>query len=89
MKKISHFISHNPRYTRYKKPLEAAQVCQAARVVGEGRFGVISYRQGLLSLSVESPSQAANLSAESVKIISSINQKLGSKVVERLRFKVE
>lgn len=88
MKKISDFLRYNPRYKRYQKPLEAARICEAARALADGRFGVISFRGGLLSLSVGSSAQAANLSAESEKIINELNKKIGQNIVERLRFKV-
>lgn len=89
MKNIHDLLSHNPRYSRYKKPLEAANVCDTARSVAEGRFGVISFRDGLLTLSVSSSAQAANLHAESFEIIAEINQKLGEEKVERVRFKIQ
>ncbi len=89
MKKLSDYFSGDPRYSRLKKPLEAANVCDTTRSVAEGRFEVISFRDGLLTLSVSSPAQAANLSLESVKIISEVNEKLGEEKVERVRFKVQ
>lgn len=88
MKKVSHFLSDNPRYNRYKKPLEAAKVCEATRELGKGRFGVISFSRGLLSLSVSSPAQMMELQAQSDGLINEINQKLRENIVERVRFKI-
>lgn len=88
MRKISQIFRDDPRYRRLQKPLEAARICDEARRVSRGRFEVISYRGGLLSLGVKSPGQAANLSAESEKIIIELNQKIGSDAVKRLRFKI-
>lgn len=88
MKHIKYYLSNNPRYSRYKKPLEAAHVCDMARRQANGRFGVVSFRRGLLTLSVESPAAAANLNADSEKIIKELNKKIGHKAVERLRFKI-
>lgn len=89
MDNINNFMRHNPRYNRFKKPLEAAKICDEARALACGRFGVISFRAGLLSLSVGSSSAAANLSAESQNIIDELNKKIGYKAVERVRFKIE
>lgn len=89
MKKIHQILSDNPRYNRYKKPLEAANICDVARAEGKGRFGVISYSRGTICLSVNSPAEAANLQAQSDELISKINQKLGEQIVKRVRFKIE
>ncbi|MCL5407185.1 MAG: DUF721 domain-containing protein [Patescibacteria group bacterium] len=88
MKNISDYFSGDPRYNRYKKPLEAANICDTTRALAKGRFEVISYRAGLLTLSVSSPAQAANLNLESEKIINEINKKLGQNKIERLKFKL-
>lgn len=88
MKKISEYLRHNPRYKAYKKPLEAAQICDLARNQANGRFGVISFRLGLLTLEVDSSSQATMLQFETQKIIDKINQKLGRPAVKSLRFKI-
>ena len=50
---------------------------------------MISFRNGLLTLAVQSSFQAANLQAENESFISELNQKLGEKAVERVRFKIE
>lgn len=89
MKKVRQILSDNPRYNRYKKPLEAANICDVARAEGKGRFGVISYSRGTICLSVNSPAEAANLQAESQKIIDELNQKLGQEIVKRVRFKIQ
>lgn len=89
MKKLSKFLSHNPKYQRYQKPLEAARVCEAARTMARHRFEVISYKNGLLTVSVQSPAAAGNLQAESTEIVEEINQKIGGNKVKKIRFKIE
>ena len=89
MKKISKFFSDNPRYRRYKKPLEAAEVCDRAREVSRGQYTIISFNHGLLTIACASSAQAANLQAESQGIMAKINQKIGENKVERIRFKIE
>lgn len=88
MKKISQYFSDNPRYSRLKKPLEAANICDAARSVAEGRFEVISFKNGLLTISCSSSSAAGNLNLESEQIRTQVNQKLGQEKVERIRIKI-
>ena len=88
MKKIGKMLRHNPKYKRMQKPLEAAEVCDVARAISKGRFGVISFKNGLLTVSVQSSAAAANLQAESQEIIDEINQKVGKRVVEKIRFKI-
>lgn len=88
MKKIGQFIDHNSKYNALKKPLEAAGVCDEARALARDRFGVVSYKNGLLCLSCSCPAAAANLSAESEEIKNELNKKLGKKIVENIRFKI-
>ncbi len=71
-----------------QKPLEAARVCEIARQQSDGQYRLVSYKNGLLTLAVESPAQAANLQAESSEIIDKINEKIGKGVVEKIRFKI-
>jgi len=88
MKKIDEFLKHNPKYRALHKPLEAAKICDIARSQSHNRFNVISFRDGLLSLSVSSSAEAANLQAESQKIMAGINMKIGENLVKRLRLKI-
>lgn len=89
MDKISKFLTNNPKYKQLSRPLQAARVCEAGRGVAGGRFGVISFRDGLLTIGVENSSAAANLQAESSQIIEEINQKLDQELVKRIRFKIQ
>lgn len=95
MKKISKFLSENPRYKRFQKPLEAAEVCDAARSIAcvpQGQYhayNIISFREGLLTLACSSSAHAANLQSGQNQIIDQINQKIGRKAVVRIRFKIE
>lgn len=88
MKRIGEFLKHNPKYSKFSKPLQAAKVCGAARLLGADRYDVISFKEGLLTLGVTSSAQAANLQAESQGIIDEINQKLGEDLVRGMRFKI-
>ena len=87
MDNINRFISSNSKYKRLAGPLRAAQVCDTARSLADGRFSVTSFKDGLLTLSVESAPAAANLQMESQVIIEKINEKIGQSFVERIRIK--
>ena len=89
MYNIKKFLKSNPKYKRLQKPLQAAKICAAARSQAHSRFEVVSFRGGLLTLAVGSSSEAANLQAESQKIIDEINQKLGENSVRNIRFKIQ
>jgi predicted nucleic acid-binding Zn ribbon protein len=88
MDNISKFISHNSKYQRLSGPLRAAQVCDTARSLANDRFTVLSFKDGLLTLSTQSSAATANLQIESQKIIQSINDKLGQEFVKKIRFKI-
>lgn len=88
MRKISNIFGNNPRYTKMQKPLEAAEVCDAARVIAKGHYEIISYKNGLLTLGCSSPMIAQELQSKSLDIMASINKKLGRTAVERIRFKI-
>lgn len=88
MDKIKKFLSTNIKYTRLAKPLEAAAVCEVARAVGEGRFSVLSFRDGLLTVGTQNSGAAANLQMESDSIVKEINAKLDHELVKKIRFKI-
>ena len=88
MDNISKFLSNNPKYKRLSKPLTAARVCEAAGVVGNTRFRVVSFRDGLLTVSVKSASVAGNLQMELQEIRDEINQKIGQELVQKMRIKI-
>lgn len=88
MDSIDKFLSTNSKYQRLSKPLTAARVCEAARVVAHDRFRVVSFREGLLTAGTENSSAAANLQMESTQIIANINKALREELVEKIRFKI-
>jgi len=89
MDKINKQFRHNPRYLKLRKPLEAARICGVALRLAQGRFEVISFKQGLLTLATKNSGEAANLQLESQKIIDEVNQKVGEDVVKNIRYKIK
>ena len=71
-----------------QKPLEAAEICDTARVLAQGKYEVVSYKNGLLTLGCFSPMLAAELQSQTLEIIKKLNDKLKRTTVEKLRFKI-
>lgn len=88
IEKINKMLSNNPRYKRLQRPLQAAEICNIAAQISEGRFRPISFKNGLLTLAVESSGAAANLQSESGQIIDKINHKIGKNIVEQIRYRI-
>ncbi len=88
MKKINKILTSDPRFKRFQKPLEAAEICECARRVAQQQYIIVSFSGGLLTVSCSTSAQAANLQAESGQIIEKINQKMGENKVKRIRFKI-
>ena len=87
MDSINKLFGSNSKYTKLSGPLRAAQVCDTARSLADGRFAVISFVDGLLTLSVTSAAAAANMQFETQEIISQINAKIGQELVKKIRTK--
>jgi hypothetical protein len=88
MDKLSRFLNSNSKYTRLSEPLRAAQVCDTARALANDRFAVVSFKDGLLTLSTTSASASANLQMETSSIMTDINTKLGQELVKKIRIKI-
>lgn len=88
MENIKKHLSSIPKYSALRKPLEAAGVCETARAVAKGRFSIVSFKNGLLTVGVTSSAEAMNLQAESPVIIKKINDKIGREAVEKIRYKI-
>lgn len=95
MENIKKILKHSQHLRRHQRSLLAARVCQIAHKISGSRFKVISFKNGLLTLTCSSSAQAANLQAESQQIMAKINQNLpagkagiGESKVKRIRFKI-
>lgn len=88
MDHINKHFQQIPRYARLQKPLAAANVCDAARELGKGRFGVVSFKDGLLTLQANSPSAANNLRMELYQLQKELNTKLKQELVKQIRIKI-
>lgn len=87
MESIDKLFGSNSKYTRLSGPLRAAQICDTARALADGRFTVTSFKDGLLTVGVESSAAASNLRFETEKIIKEINEKIGQTLVQKVRVK--
>lgn len=88
MDKINKLFTSNSKYSKLLKPLAAARVCDTARAVADGRFTVLTYVDGLLTVGCDNPFLATNLKMDSPKLIAEINAKLGDEEVKKIRFRI-
>jgi len=89
MDHINKHFDHIPKYFRLQKPLQAADVCGKARELADGQYDVISFNDGLLTLSTTSSAAASNLRMKTFEIQNEINEKLGKELVKKVRIKIQ
>ncbi|MEI6039933.1 MAG: DciA family protein [Candidatus Berkelbacteria bacterium] len=85
---INKFLGGNSKYQRLAGPLRAAQVCDSARSLADGRFAVLSFIDGCLTVGVTSSAASANLQFELPQIQKEINEKLNFEWVKKIRIKI-
>ena len=88
MENIKKIINQQSKLRRFKKPLEAAEICKIANQISHDRYQTISFSKGLLTVAVSSSAAAASLQAERASIVGKINQKIGESKVKKIRFKI-
>lgn len=89
MDNIGNLLGRGGKYQRFAKPMTAARVCEAGRLAARGRFNVVSFADGLLTVGTKNSGEAANLQMESAQIIDKINKELGEELVKKMRFKMQ
>lgn len=67
---------------------EASFICYVANEIFAGKYKAISFRNRVLEIGVNSNFKAIKLQADSQNIIKNINNKLGKKIIEKIRFKI-
>lgn len=88
MDSINRFINSNPKYSKLSKPLNAARVCDTVRELGDDRFSVLKFTDGLLTLGVDNTMLAASLRLEEQNLIKTINQKIGGEEVKKIIYRI-
>ena len=88
MDKIDNFLSENPRFKRFQKPLEAARVCDAAAAVIGTHAKVVSFKLKVLTVAVSSAAARYRLQSDLENFRALINQKLGQESIEKIRVKI-
>ena len=63
----------------------AAFVCHMANEVSNGRFKVVSFKNGTLTLAASSSAAAQDLKFQQAELLDQINQKLKTSLVKSLR----
>ena len=86
--KIGEILSRHINAMGLSKQFAAARVCAVANEAGKGEFEVVSYKNGVLKVHVDSGARAHLIKLREVEILRNINKKLGKDVVKRLVFDI-
>ena len=86
--KVSKLIERKTKKKGQSDVFLASLVCYTALKSSEGLFKPISFKNGVLLVSVKNSSFAASVQLSQAQIIERINQKLGKEVVKRMRIKI-
>lgn len=80
----------NARANKYglKNVADAARICFEAKAVSDGEFEPISFRNGILTISVANNILASKIQMKSSSIIKKINQKVGGEKIKRVKFRI-
>jgi len=88
MEKIGKIITTHSVSKGISKELEASRICFYAKEASIGEFDVISFKGGVLTILAENPIVAQEIQMKSAETIKKINQKIGSDLVDRIRFEI-
>ena len=86
---IKNILSRNLARKGLLKAAYSANVCALAKDVGKGDFEPISFRDGVLKLSVDSAAKAHLIKMQELSFIDQINEKIGSKIVNKITYKID
>lgn len=87
--KVSKLLERKIKKKRTSNPLLCSAICYTALKVGDDLFKPISFKDGILSVSVSDSSSAQVVQLSQAQIIEKINQKLGQEIVKKIRIKVD
>lgn len=85
MDKVSKLLLKNMSKKGLGGAAVSSQICFYADKWGKGRFSTISFTQGTLKLAVSNSSLAQELDMEKQKLMDYIEEKIGRKVVKKVR----
>jgi hypothetical protein len=86
---IGDILARRLKHYGLGRAAQAAHICAVAKKLSKGEFEPVSFRSGILKISVDSSARAHLLRLKQGKIISAVNHELGRKWVERIVFKIE
>ena len=86
---ISQILSRRINAMGLSKQFAAARVCAMADGVGKGEFRSISFKNGVLKISVDSNARAHLIKLREQTIIAEINEKLKNRDVGKIVFEVK
>lgn len=86
--KINNLVSNRMNKHGFREQAEAARICFEADKLYSHLFNVISFRDGVLTVSVKNNIEAQQIQMQSKKIIDSLNKKLENDIIKRIKFRV-
>jgi len=86
---VSKLLEKKIKKRESPNPFLSSAVCWHALKTGKDLFKPISFKDGVLLVSVSDSSSASAVQLSQAQIIEEINQKLGQGIVKKIRIKVE
>ena len=87
--RIGEILSRRINALGLKKQFTAARVCALSNEAADGEFEAVSFKNGVLKIRVSSNARAHLLKLRENALISKINAKIPSSLVEKLRFEID
>lgn len=86
--KIDHLVKKQLNKVNLGRTAQSAYICRVAEDVLEGKYKIISYLQGVLTIAVKNNYQAMQIQAEKTAILKKINLKLGQQKITAIKFRL-
>jgi len=88
MKKIDRVIGKVMGSYGITEQAESAYICFLANEIARDKFKALSFKNNVLTLQVSDPYLAQKIQFTQQKIISTLNKKIGTAKVQRIRFRI-
>lgn len=81
------FASFTSRHELTKR-LQATEIVRVANKVAAGRFKAVSFKNGILNVNIEDPSDRYLIASKIDALIGEINDQLGQQLISRIKFRL-
>lgn len=87
--KVDEIIDRRAKYYGLHDQIEAARICFEAKRLYTIQLEPISFKNGILTVSVKKSTEAQELQFKEKEVIKKLNQKIGQEVVKHLKFRLK